>query len=128
MDLEPSLTPYKQIINYYIEEINEGRLATGERLPTVAKLSQEWGLHRTTVYKAIQGLQQMGYVTSDPGGSTVAEPVRMWEALEVLLNLMEDRGLDPQIVDTNRKHGVYGNFGAVIWDPDGEGWVTAAPV
>lgn len=116
MDLEPALTPYKQIISHYVTEINEGRLSPGDSLPAVVELSRTWDMHRTTVYKAIQELQRMGYVTSNPGGSKVADPIMMWQALADLLNLMEARGLDPQLVDTRGEHGVYGSHGSVVWN------------
>lgn len=62
-----SSTPlYMQLYNYLREEITAGRLAAGERLPSLRSFSKELGISVTTVETAYDQLLVEGYVKSKP--------------------------------------------------------------
>jgi len=54
--------------------IAEGRLAGGERLPSVRELTQQYGISRNTVQAALRGLAARGLVRSVPRQGTVVLP------------------------------------------------------
>ena len=70
-----SPTPlYMQLYNYLREEITAGRLAAGERLPSLRLLSKDLGISVTTVETAYSQFLVEGYVKSRPqSGYYVAE-------------------------------------------------------
>ena len=56
---------YLQIRNQIVIGIAEGKLAPGEKLPTVRALAEESGINTMTVSKAYNLLKQEGYITTD---------------------------------------------------------------
>jgi len=56
---------FKQIRNQIVMGISDGRLAPGEKLPTVRALAEEIGINSMTVSKAYQLLKQEGYIITD---------------------------------------------------------------
>lgn len=56
---------FKQIRNQIVMGISDGRLAPGEKLPTVRGLAEEIGINSMTVNKAYQLLKQEGYIITD---------------------------------------------------------------
>lgn len=56
---------FKQIRNQIVMGISDGRLAPGEKLPTVRALAEEIGINSMTVSKAYQLLKQEGYIVTD---------------------------------------------------------------
>lgn len=56
---------FKQIRNQIVMGISDGRLAPGEKLPTVRALAEEIGINSMTVNKAYQLLKQEGYIITD---------------------------------------------------------------
>ena len=66
---------YIQLRNQIIIGIADGRLISGEKLPTVRALAEESGINTMTVSKAYQLLKQEGYITTDRrSGAAVAPP------------------------------------------------------
>ena len=64
---------YIQLRNQIIIGIADGRLISGEKLPTVRALAEESGINTMTVSKAYQLLKQEGYITTDRrSGAAVA--------------------------------------------------------
>lgn len=61
--------PYVQIQDHYRERIRSGEIAEGARLPSIAAISEEWGVAAATAAKAISTLQVEGYVYSSNQGS-----------------------------------------------------------
>jgi len=57
---------YVQLYEYIKEEISEGRIGTGERLPSLRIMSAESGLSVTTVKAAYEQLIAEGYMISKP--------------------------------------------------------------
>lgn len=66
---------YRQIADRIADEINEGRLSIGDRLPPQRDIARMAGVNLTTVTRAFADLQQRGLVESRPGrGSIIADP------------------------------------------------------
>ena len=56
---------YQQIRNQIVMGISDGRLKSGEQLPTVRALAMEMGINTMTVSKAYQILKAEGYILTD---------------------------------------------------------------
>ena len=56
---------YLQIRNQIVMGISDGKLTTGEQLPTVRALAMEMGVNTMTVSKAYQLLKTEGYILTD---------------------------------------------------------------
>ena len=70
---------YIQLRNQIIIGIADGRLISGEKLPTVRALAEESGINTMTVSKAYQLLKQEGYITTDRrSGARRPRPRRRW--------------------------------------------------
>ena len=70
---------YMQLRNQIIIGIADGRLISGEKLPTVRALAEESGINTMTVSKAYQLLKQEGYITTDRrSGARRSRPTRWW--------------------------------------------------
>ena len=74
---------YVQLYEYLKEEISEGRIETGERLPSLRSLAASAGMSVTTVKMAYEQLIAEGYLTSRPQsgyyaahGAVVKDPRR----------------------------------------------------
>lgn len=65
---------YMQLRNQIVVGIAEGRLAPGERLPTVRALVEDSGINMMTVSKAYQLLKQEGYITTDRRSGAAVAP------------------------------------------------------
>jgi molybdate-binding protein/DNA-binding transcriptional regulator YhcF (GntR family) len=61
---------YEQIAESVRQEVFSGRLASGDRLPPVRDMAQQWGCTIGTVQRAYQILAQQGLVVSRPGQGT----------------------------------------------------------
>jgi GntR family transcriptional regulator len=64
--------PYMQITDHYRRQIQDGGLAEGDRVPSVAAIAQDWGVAHATAAKAIAQLQVESLVVTSPRGSFVA--------------------------------------------------------
>ncbi len=73
---------FKQIRNQIVMGISDGRLAPGEKLPTVRGLAEEIGINSMTVNKAYQLLKQEGYIVTDRrNGVRVREEIEQTSGL-----------------------------------------------
>jgi 2-aminoadipate transaminase len=92
---------YRQIVNQVREQIQDGTLLHGSRLPPVRQLAAECGLTRLTVHSAYAELQAEGLVESHVGRGTFvtagappappadrATPSAPWVSQGVLANLL----------------------------------------
>jgi DNA-binding GntR family transcriptional regulator len=61
---------YEQIAGHYRDQIEDGALAPGDRLPSNRELAEQWGVSTATVTRAMQALQTLGLVRSSQGGGT----------------------------------------------------------
>lgn len=61
---------YVRLVDWIREELNEGRLQPGQKLPTEAELTKQFEVSRHTVRQAIAHLEKEGVVTSIQGSGT----------------------------------------------------------
>jgi GntR family transcriptional regulator len=61
-----------QITDHYRRQIQDGDLAEGARLPSVAAIADEWNVAHATAAKSISQLQVEGLIITSPRGSFVA--------------------------------------------------------
>lgn len=61
------IAKYKIIENYIIEKINKGEFRVGEQIPTENQLSEQFGIGRLTVNKALINLSNEGYIKRTAG-------------------------------------------------------------
>lgn len=70
---------YRQLVRELREQIIEGTLAAGYRLPAERELATMLGVNRTTVLKAYQQLNNEGFIISHVGkGTFVRQPGEAW--------------------------------------------------
>ncbi len=74
LDFNSDVPIYQQIRNQIVLGIGSGRLAPGERLPTIRALAEEAGINMMTVSKAYQLLRQEGYIAADRRSGAVVLP------------------------------------------------------
>ena len=65
--------PYEQVRSALAEQINDGRLAVGTRLPTVRQLAADVGIAPNTIARAYRELEEAGLIeTRGRAGSFVS--------------------------------------------------------
>ena len=75
LDFASDVPIYLQIRNQIVLGIAEGKLRSGDKLPTTRALSEECGINMMTVSKAYQLLKQEGYIQTDRrAGAVVCQP------------------------------------------------------
>jgi DNA-binding transcriptional regulator YhcF (GntR family) len=67
IDTESRVPKYRQIINSIIEDIEQGILHVGERVPSINEISEEYYLSRDTVEKAYNFLKKKQIIVSSKG-------------------------------------------------------------
>ncbi len=67
LDGEPSMPKFRMLANAVKNAIAEGRMKTGESLPSVSLVCEQFSLSRDTVFKAYSLLREQGVVMSQPG-------------------------------------------------------------
>ena len=127
MVYDPKFIPYLKIVDEVSEEIDTGVLKPGDRLPTIKDIAEQYACNRTTAHKALTLLQKRGYLVATPGGTRVAPADHMYGVLKDLLNVLEKRGEDPQVVVHNAIPAIVGRSATVRWFPGNEEWKLEAP-
>jgi DNA-binding transcriptional regulator YhcF (GntR family) len=62
IDAGSAVPPYEQVRSQLAQQINDGTLAVGTRLPTVRKLAEDLGLAANTVARSYRELEDAGLV------------------------------------------------------------------
>lgn len=65
------VAPWRQIAGIYRAKIASGELASGDRLPSITSLAQEYEVAKTTAQKVIEALRDDGLVVTSPMGTFV---------------------------------------------------------
>jgi DNA-binding GntR family transcriptional regulator len=65
-------SPRQQVVSHYRQEIMDGRLTDGDKLPTVREIVDEWGISSATVVKALAALQAEGLIRTTRTGTYVS--------------------------------------------------------
>lgn len=63
-----------QIANFFKQEILEGRLVTGDRLPSFRQIADDWGVGLNTAQQAVGLLKSGNLVVTSANGTFVAPP------------------------------------------------------
>lgn len=93
---------YIQIRNQIVLGISDGKLASGDQLPTVRALAEEIGVNFMTVNKAYQMLKQEGYIYTDRrNGARVREQMELSKELP-----METKELLQRIISEAKIRGM----------------------
>src|SRR5699024_9388519 len=90
VDPDAPTPPYEQIRRGVIDQIAQGRLLTGDRLPAIRALANDLGLAAGTVARAYRQLEEAGIVTTRRGAGT-----RIAEGIDPE-SLPSVSGLDPE--------------------------------
>lgn len=83
---------WEEISRTIAQEIDDGVLTPGDRLPASADLAARFGVNRHTVLRAISHLQDEGFVRTERGGGIYVEsaiPYRMGPRTRLEENLLE---------------------------------------
>ncbi|MFD2024027.1 MULTISPECIES: GntR family transcriptional regulator [Promicromonospora] len=62
---------YAEIAEHFRGQIREGTMRPGDRLPTIRKVMQDWGVSNGTVVQAYATLKQEGLTSANSGAGTV---------------------------------------------------------
>ncbi|PPJ00024.1 GntR family transcriptional regulator [Nocardia cyriacigeorgica] len=62
---------WRQLVDFYRDQITEGHLKHGDRLPPVREISNTWGVAHTTVAKALRQLAAEHLIATSNQGSVV---------------------------------------------------------
>ena len=74
---EPS---YAQLVRILQEQIEEGVLRPGDRLPSESQLCAYHGVSHMTIRRAINILVEQGVIVAEQGRGTFVKPMQFWEA------------------------------------------------
>lgn len=67
IDRDARLPPWKQIANQLRADINAGRYGPDDPLPSITRLTQEYGVARHTANKALRQMATEGLAELEPG-------------------------------------------------------------
>ncbi len=88
-DFTSDVPLYMQIRNQIVIGIADGKLHSGDKLPTVRALAEESGINTMTVSKAYNLLKQEGYITTDRRkGAIVCAQEKTTEVKEETINAL----------------------------------------
>lgn len=68
--MQESQTKYQALINYIEKQVEAGKLCPGDKLPSENELSEQFGISRQTVRKALSVLEEEGTVRRVKGSGT----------------------------------------------------------
>lgn len=61
---------YVQLMNSIMEKMQNGEYQVGDKLDSERVMSQQYGINRLTVRKALKGLEEQGYIVAKRGSGT----------------------------------------------------------
>jgi len=74
-ELPEDVARYQEISDSLRDRIDSGELPPGAMLPSIARITQEWGVSTTTAANALRLLHSEGLIRTAEGGDTfVAGP------------------------------------------------------
>ncbi|MBK8022830.1 MAG: GntR family transcriptional regulator [Chloroflexi bacterium] len=89
---------YEQLKEMLLAQLRSNDLSVGHKLPPERELMQQYGVSRSTVRRALDELEQQGYVTRMQGVGTVVSKPKIRPEMMTLTSFTEDmkaRGLKP---------------------------------
>lgn len=75
IDLRSAVPAYRQLAGILREQIESGKLAADQPVPSEATLVQEYGIARGTVRRAIEVLRDEGLVVTVQGRGSFVSPL-----------------------------------------------------
>lgn len=81
---------HAQLYATVLDEIESGRLAPGDQVPTEAELHERFGVSRTTIRRALHDLANSGFIVRQPGRGTFVTEPHIEQELERLTGFVED--------------------------------------
>lgn len=84
-EFQSEIPLYMQLRNQIVIAIAQGRLVSGERLPTIRTLAEESGVNMMTISKAYQLLKKEGYILTDRRSGAVVAPQKQKPIPESIL-------------------------------------------
>ena len=83
---QKSMTPvYKQIVQSILEGIDQKKISVGQKMPSIHKIGNEFGLSPGTVIRAYDLLREMGIVSSKQGKGYYISNIQVQEKNTVFL-------------------------------------------
>lgn len=79
IDWDPTAYRYVQIADHLAEQMDSGHLPAGAAIPSIDRLTRQYGVGRMTVVRAVQDLAARGRVVVRPGRGTFVLPKRPLE-------------------------------------------------
>lgn len=73
-ELPEDVAPYQTIADSLRERIGSGELPAGAMLPSITRISQDWGVSEITAGKALKLLHSEGLTRIEDGETFVAGP------------------------------------------------------
>lgn len=114
---------WRQLADHLRGLIASGELAPGDRLPSEESLTQEWGIARNTVRKAISTLRADGLVDVDPPRPTRVRQRPAETVVEVSAGTVRSRMPTPA---ERREHGIAEGVPVLVVE-DAKGRVQVHP-
>lgn len=101
-ELKPVRSLHVQLANSVRDRLREGEWRSGDRLPTEAQLSVEYGVSRSTVRGALQLLETQGRTRTRHGLGTFVAPFGQdiktgLQELQSMSEIIRSHGLEPEM-------------------------------
>ncbi len=92
---------YRQVADDLVGRIDDGRLSSGEMLPSEASLMSEFGVSRVTVRQALAELEKDGQVVRKQGKGTFVGATQVNQPLnrqaKTIIEALTERGIEPEV-------------------------------
>ena len=121
-------TKHRQVFEYILADIKSGKLKDGDRLPSEAELVKKFGSSRPTVARALNDLQNMGWLDRKVGSGTYVnsaqKPVESWRFGLLIPGLGSTEIFEPicgqlaRIAQKQHHTLLWGDFGENQDNPD----------
>jgi GntR family transcriptional repressor for pyruvate dehydrogenase complex len=96
MEVRTALSQKKlseEIIDTVLHSIDEGKLQSGDKLPTEKQIAEELGISKTAVREALSALETMGYTKTKKGEGTFVAPMSL-ESLVLPISIVLHQDAD----------------------------------
>jgi len=94
---------YEEIVKQLVEQINNGTLKPGDRLPTERETAIQLNVSRTAIREALRSLELMGFIESKVGGGTYIRKITIDNVINPFSNLLtKDRKLIAELIEVRQ--------------------------
>lgn len=90
LDKKSYMPLYRQLYDYLVENIKEGRWQCGSRIPSELELSDQFQISRNTVREAIKELEKINLIYRIRGKGTFVSSSKLEQKLNTLTGFSED--------------------------------------